>query len=94
MFKQIIGLFKPSQELPAPVATIAVEPIVVDFVSFPCVCGESVKVRTRLMPGEAAILSCDNCEVSWTVYSPSLIISQTKEVPDLLQKKVWGELST
>jgi hypothetical protein len=93
----ILSWFSRTKELPLPSTTIAetiVEELVTEeFVSFPCVCGKNVAVRSRLMPGDAAVLNCDNCEVSWTVYSPSLIIRQTKEIPEHLQKQVWGELS-
>ena len=63
------------------------------FVEFPCACGTQVKVFTHLMPGDAVVLNCENCDISWTVYSPSLIISKTKDITgDILQKQVWGEL--
>lgn len=93
MLAQIKSFFNQHHELPAPLATIAEEQIIEEFVSFPCECGESVRVRSRLMPGEAVVLNCDNCELSWTVYNPSLIISKTKEIPETIQKRVWGELS-
>lgn len=64
------------------------------FINFPCKdCGESIGVTTRLMPGEAAVLKCDNCDVSWTVYNPSLVITKTRDIPTEIQKQVWGELS-
>lgn len=63
-----------------------------NFVSFPCSCGEQVLLSEYIMPGQAAVLDCQNCKVSWTVYNPTLIVKKTKEVPENLQK-VWAEIS-
>lgn len=62
------------------------------FCKFPCVCGEQLALVISIMPGEAAVLECDNCRLSWTVYNPTLIIRKTKELPENIQE-VWGKLS-
>lgn len=63
------------------------------FVSFPCTgCSNLLQIITHLTPGQAAVIECDNCGMSWTVYNPSLIVVQTKELPEDLQS-VWRKLS-
>lgn len=53
------------------------------FVSFACTnCHNSIVLNKRIFPGEVAVLDCDNCQTSWTVYNPQLIIKPTKELPE------------
>lgn len=95
----ILDWFKPGVKLKS-IEDLTLNPenlpatqIIDEFVSFPCVCGESVRIRTRLMPGDAVITECDNCGLSWTIYNPSLVITQTKDIAEPMQNKVWGEMS-
>lgn len=62
------------------------------FCKFPCDCKEQLTLFKTILPGEAAVLECDNCGMSWTVYNPTLIIKKTKELPENLQQ-VWAKLS-
>lgn len=62
------------------------------FVSFPCACATIIHLHSQLTPGQAAVMSCPNCALSWTVYSPSLVIKPTKDIPAEIQG-VWKELS-
>lgn len=62
------------------------------FCKFPCVCGEQLILIKPIYPGEAAVLECDNCRLSWTVYNPTLVIRKTKELPEDIQQ-VWAKLS-
>lgn len=53
------------------------------FVSFSCSnCQNIVILRKRLYPGEVALLDCDVCNLSWTIFNPQLIISPTKQLPE------------
>lgn len=62
------------------------------FCKFPCVCGEQLILVRPIMPGDVAVLECDNCRLSWSVYNPFLKILKTKELPSELQE-VWAKLS-
>ncbi|RJR10597.1 hypothetical protein C4588_02905 [Candidatus Parcubacteria bacterium] len=62
------------------------------FCRFPCDCKEQITLFKAINPGEAAVIECDNCGLSWTVYNPTLIIKKTKELPENLQA-VWARLS-
>lgn len=64
------------------------------FVTFPCAeCEFGIAIEQFILPGDAAVVNCPSCNTSMTVYSPSLIIRKTKELPKGIQDKVWGELS-
>lgn len=64
------------------------------FVSFKCLdCGQQVDLFDKVSPGEAAVLKCENCSVTWVVYNPSLLIRKANEIPQNIQKQVWGHLS-
>lgn len=58
------------------------------FVTFPCECKEQIVVEEFLMPGDIHVIDCSNCRISWSVYNPSLIIKQTKDLPDSLKTAV------
>lgn len=62
------------------------------FVSIPCDCGESITLFEDILPGQAAVTRCENCDLSWTIFNPSLVVRKTKELPENLQK-VWRELA-
>lgn len=62
------------------------------FVTFPCECSAIIPIYTQLQPGQAAVVECNNCFTSYTVFNPSLIISKTKDLPADLQE-VWKRLS-
>jgi hypothetical protein len=64
-----------------------------NFVTFNCgECSSEITFETQLKPGEAGVIDCPNCKISWTVYNPSLIIKPTKSLPENLQR-VWTELN-
>lgn len=67
------------------------EPLPEAFVTIPCDCGESIELFQRILPGQAAILECENCDLSWTIYNPSLIVKKTRELPENMQE-IWREL--
>lgn len=59
------------------------------FVTFPCGnCTEQIVVEEHLMPGDIHVIDCENCKTSWSIYNPSLVIKQTKELPDSLKTAV------
>lgn len=62
------------------------------FVRFPCNCGEQLTLEKAIMPGDVAVMECDNCKLSWTVYNPFLVIKKTKELTGDMQK-VWELLA-
>lgn len=62
------------------------------FLRFPCECKEQLELQQWIFPGQAAVLKCENCQLSWTVYNPTLVVKKTKELPEELQQ-VWAELS-
>lgn len=59
------------------------------FVTFPCGnCAEQIVVEDFLMPGDIFVIDCENCQTSWSIYNPSLVIKQTKDLPDALKTAV------
>lgn len=63
------------------------------FVSFKCLdCGEQVNLFDYIDPGKAGIIKCGNCDITWVVYCPSLIIKKANDIPQKIQEKVWQEL--
>lgn len=92
-FKRLWQLSKPeeSQTIQQEVAkSLEQEP----FVVFPCdECEEKIIINTHIYPGQAVVTECDNCKTSWTFFAPQLVVKRTKEIPEQLQEKVWGELS-
>lgn len=62
------------------------------FCKFPCDCGEQLILVKPIMPGDVAVLECDNCRLSWSIYNPFLQILKTKDLPRDLQE-VWAKLS-
>lgn len=59
------------------------------FVTFPCGnCAEQIVVEDFLMPGDIHVIDCENCQTSWSIYNPSLVIKQTKDLPDSLKTAV------
>lgn len=83
MLKKIFSIFQTEQTK---------EEIRYVFCSIPCECGEQVVLYQRLEPGQVAVLKCENCELSWSIYNPSLIIKKTKDLPEELQE-TWNKLS-
>lgn len=64
------------------------------FVTFPCGnCTEQIVVDDHLMPGDIHVVECENCKTSWSIYNPSLIIKQTKDLPDNLKTAVAQQMS-
>lgn len=62
------------------------------FVTFNCECGSEIEFESQILPGQAGVVSCENCKVSWTIYCPTLTIKETVDLPEGLQK-VWKELN-
>lgn len=64
------------------------------FVQFPCqVCQTMISIPEIVLPGDVAVTTCSNCNASWTIYCPSLLIRKTKEIPSEIQSSVWSKLS-
>lgn len=43
------------------------------YLSFTCEeCDGDMELHDRLEPGQAAVLKCENCGESWTIFQPSL----------------------
>lgn len=64
------------------------------FVVFPCAeCKQPIVLQQFIYPGDAAVIDCENCDTSMTVFSPQLLIKRTKELPTGVQEKVWSKLS-
>ena len=48
------------------------------FLTFECaVCKHTINLMERLEPGQAAVIECDNCGLSWSVYAPPLEVHRT-----------------
>lgn len=70
------------------------EPIEAPFVSFPCgECKETIDVMSRIFPGQAVVVECDNCGASWTVHNPQLKVFRTKEAGKDIQNELWRQTS-
>ena len=64
--------------------SVAMEELLVErpFLTFPCDkerdgCGTLVHLMESLAIGQAAVLECENCGMSWTVVHPSLEVYRT-----------------
>lgn len=63
------------------------------FVAFPCEeCKEPIEVMSRIFPGQAVVVECDNCGANWTVHSPQLKVYRTKDIPENIQD-LWRQVS-
>lgn len=51
----------------------------VPFVEFPCPCGVKLQLDEHLEPGQAAVINCDNCGTSHSVYLPPVQIKPTEK---------------
>lgn len=92
--KRLWELTNPQQEeeIPPPFDILDVSLGETIFI-FPCPdCQQNVEME-KINPGEAAVLKCPNCDISLTVYNPSLVIRRTKEIPEEIQDRVWGSLA-
>ena len=72
-------------------------PVAEPWQIFPCTCKEQVKLFPRLEPGQAAVIACDNCGESWSVFLPSIVLRKTEEFPEVWKhtsEKVSDEQST
>lgn len=65
------------------------------FVTFPCAeCKQNIMLKEHLYPGQVAVLVCQNCATSMSVYNPILHICKTQDLPEAVGKPIWNELST
>lgn len=92
MVAKFLSFFTDKREVTSLEYVHMLEPDLEPFCKFPCNCGEQLILFKSIMPGEAAVLECDNCRLSWTVYNPTLVIRKTKELPENIQE-VWAKLS-
>lgn len=49
------------------------------FVTFPCPCGVELALKYPLEPGQAAVMNCDNCGTSHSLYLPPVQIKPTEQ---------------
>lgn len=49
------------------------------FVVFPCPCGVELQLVETLEPGQAAVINCENCGTSHSVYLPPIQIKPTEQ---------------
>lgn len=49
------------------------------FVTFPCTCGVQQELHQVLGPGQAAVINCDNCQTSHSIYLPPIQIHPTEK---------------
>lgn len=54
------------------------------FVQFKCSCGIGLSLESVLDPGQVAVINCDNCGMSHSVFLPSIQIHPTEAF-----EKIW-----
>ena len=82
MSKQVAKL---SKQQPPELLTVPKQQSEEPFLLFPCEkCKEQVTLQDSLQPGQAAVITCDNCGASWTILLPSLQIYDTAKF-----EQVW-----